>query len=56
MLSKISTQLFQSTLKGVCGFASRKPLFKATTNPEDDWIKVVHLDDAADHLPAHKLK
>lgn len=36
------------------GFSSRKPVFRVTST-DDESIKVVHVDDAAQHLPPHKL-
>lgn len=35
-------------------FSSRKPVFRVT-NADDEWIKVVHPDDAPQHLPPHRL-
>jgi hypothetical protein len=36
------------------GFSSRKPVFRVTS-ADDESIKVVHVDDAAQHLPPHRL-
>lgn len=35
-------------------FSSRKPAFR-TTAADDENIKIVHVDDAAQHLPPHRL-
>lgn len=42
----ISSRLFSSNIWLRFAFASRKPTFKSTENIDDDWIKVIQVNEA----------